>query len=288
MANSPMIAIRLNSDSSLASHVHKFRALEGVFAEHEAIKREVSLLKLLVEDLKGSSNDEEDEEFATDDDHGRICTVVPPEPERVNEHDEGHAAHHEADGGDEGCEDEGEHCDPSRPRSASSKHTVIMQDLTGRLTAPSNELEAALELSTSLQAQHTAAHSTISALESKQAASVVEAPPPPPPTPAQPEAESLTDILTVEGQWSSVREEWTTEMERLSSAREERKSEVQSNKSNLGNTTGKFDAGLAKLALLQRQQGATSRFWFIGMGSKGFCGRLATAPSPISLSADSD
>jgi len=35
--------------TSLASHIDKMLALEGVFAEHDAIKREVGVLRMLVE-----------------------------------------------------------------------------------------------------------------------------------------------------------------------------------------------------------------------------------------------
>jgi hypothetical protein len=38
-----------DTQSSLANHVDKVRVLEGVFAEHDAIKREVNLLTELVE-----------------------------------------------------------------------------------------------------------------------------------------------------------------------------------------------------------------------------------------------
>ncbi|KZP05836.1 hypothetical protein FIBSPDRAFT_966948 [Athelia psychrophila] len=71
---------------------------------------------------------------------------------------------------------------------------------------------------------------------------------------------------TDEAQWSSAREEWATERERLSSTREE-----------------------WKLKAKARQQGATSGFWLIGGGgSKRFHGGPATAPGPRSLSTDSD
>lgn len=45
---------------------------------------------MLVEASKGSSTEEEDEEFAnkSDEDARSICTVVPHELERVNEEDE--------------------------------------------------------------------------------------------------------------------------------------------------------------------------------------------------------
>lgn len=285
-----------------------------------------------MEGAKGSSKDEEEEEFVNDDDDDArsVCTVMPHELERVDEEDEEQAAQQEADEGDEersrrrselgrprtpeptnlgmaSTEEDDESQDHARPRSTSPKPSLMMDDLTERLTTLSNQLEAALVLSTSLQAQHTAAQNTISALESKvnaleslvqstqQAAPpIVEAPPPPPVPAVVHETESLTDILaewkkTVEGQWSSVREEWATERERLASAREEWESKVKAVESNLGNTAAKFDAGLATLALLQRQQGSTSGFGLSGAdGHKSFRGGLVTPPSPRSLSADSD
>ena len=59
---------------------------------------------------------------------------------------------------------------------------------------------------------------------------------------------------SVEGQWSSVLEEWATEREGLASAREEWESEVKNADTNLGTAAAKFDAGLASLAVVQRQQ----------------------------------
>lgn len=183
----------------------------------------------------------------------------------------------------------------------------MINDLTERLTTLSNQLEATVVLSTSLQAQHTTARNTISALESKVNAleslvqstqlavpPVIRAPPPPPVPAAVPENESLTDILskwkkTVEAQWSSVREEWATERERLASAREEWELKVKAVESNLGSTAAKFDAGLAALPLLQRQQGSKLRFGLSDAdGHKSFYGGLVTPPSPRSLSADSN
>lgn len=151
-----------------------------------------------------------------------------------------------------------------RPRLADEAETTT-EDTTERLTALSNQLETALELSSSLRKQHIATQGTISALESKPMAletlvknsqqpppPIIE--PPPPPLP-QPESKSLTEMLAewkraVEGQWSSVRKECATERERLASAREEWDSNVISVKSNLGNYAAKFDAGLATLASL--------------------------------------
>lgn len=59
----------------------------------------------------------------------------------------------------------------------------------------------------------------------------------------------------MEGQWSPVHEEraQATERERLASAGDEWETKVKTVESNLGNIAAKFDAGLATLALLQRQ-----------------------------------
>lgn len=60
------------------------------------------MLRSLVEDLKGSSKGEEDEEFANNDDTRSICTVVctvvPHELEHIEKE---HAEQQEADEGDE-------------------------------------------------------------------------------------------------------------------------------------------------------------------------------------------
>ncbi|KZP07373.1 hypothetical protein FIBSPDRAFT_902112 [Athelia psychrophila] len=210
----------------------------------------------------GSLKDEGVEDFAGGDDDARnICTLVPHELELVAEEDEEHAAQHEA-----------------------TKTAATLGLSTSPTTAhrrPKHHLYPRVK---------------INALESlvqttQQAPPVVEAPPLPAPTSAQPDNKSLTDIpakweKTDDGQWSSVREEWATERERLI---HKRKVEVKGlPKPSLGNTTAQFDAGLATMAPLQRQQGAASSLGSGGGGSKGFRGGLATAPSPRSLSADSD
>jgi hypothetical protein len=74
--------------SSLPTHVDKVHALETVFAEHDAIKREVGVLHQLVE-----KRDREHGDFGTaggtldDDDAGSIQTIVPLR-EQVEEEDE--------------------------------------------------------------------------------------------------------------------------------------------------------------------------------------------------------
>jgi len=146
---------------------------------------------------------------------------------------------------------------------SSGPQQSVIDELFQRLSTLSTQLESAIELSSSLQAQHAAAQSTISVLESKVSSleSLVQqsqAPPPPAAEPA-PHPDSLTQMLndwkkSVEGQWSSVREEWASERERLASAREEWESKVKSVETSLSTSAAQFDAGLANLAILQRQQ----------------------------------
>ena len=79
----------------MANHVDKVRALDDIFKEHEAIKREVAVLRQLVESQ--TTRREEDEEFShiDDDDPRSIGTVVPHELERVEEEDEDQLARQE-------------------------------------------------------------------------------------------------------------------------------------------------------------------------------------------------
>jgi hypothetical protein len=103
----------------------------------------------------------------------------------------------------------------------------------------SHQLESAIELPWSLQAQHAISilESKISSLESLVQQS--QASPLPAAEPAPPHADSLTKMLNwekiVEGQWSSIREEW--------------ESKVKSAEPNLSMTATKFDAGLTGLAV---------------------------------------
>jgi hypothetical protein len=264
----------------LPLRVDKVRVLETVFTEHDAIKRKVGVLRQLVE--KGGARDREDEEFGTaggtsDDDDARcIRTIVPHELERVEEEDEDQISKQEQQDEDE--ESRTRRVELGRPRTpepmslgmthdeediarSSSPRQSVIDELFQRLTSLSTQLESAIELSSSLQAQHAAAQSTISVLESKVSSLeslVQQSQAPPPPAPPHPDS-LITQMLedwkkSVEGQWSSVREEWASERERLASAREEWESKVKSVETNLSTTAAKFDAGLTSLAVLQRQQ----------------------------------
>lgn len=318
-----------DTQSSLATHVDKVRVLEGVFKEHEAIKREVSALRELVEHSRASSHsDHESAEGEGDDnDAHSITTVIPHELERVEEEDEEqlHFAEEESDDDRSrrraelgrprtpepsslGIIEDDESPRRNRERSSSPPGPTFapgVDELTAKLTTLSNQLESALLLSSSLQAQHTAAQSTISALEQKvsQLENLVRTsttePTPAPTSVSEGERESLTQMLTewkkgVEGQWTAVREEWASERERLALACEEWESKVKSVESNFGSASAKVDAGLASLALMQTQQRMTNgdAIGVVGFpGSRNMgkgSGGLVTPPSPRSLSADSN
>jgi predicted nucleic acid-binding Zn-ribbon protein len=357
-----------DTQSSLASHIDKIRALEGVLDEHEAMKREVNSLRELMEErkrevellrLQGSSglrhhedqqhDDQRDaEDLEIDDDDARsIRTILPHELERVDEEDEDQLAAEEEEEEDRrrrreelgrprtpeptcmGLTEEdyeiphtssimstADQRFPSPPlhsRDVDSRDSSVIDELTRRLSSLSDRLESALELSTNLQAQHAAAQSTISALESKvsalellvqttrgqvqaqmsaQEAAAREIAAQLPSQKQVQERESLTQMLnewkkSVEGQWSTVKEEWTQERERLSKAREEWENKVKVVETGLGFTAAKVDSALASLVTMQNFQ----YHRILGNGNvkhSAGSGGLVTPPSPRSLSSDSN
>lgn len=186
-------AIRIDTQTSLATHIDKVRWLETVFAEHNAIKHKVGVLHQLVE--KNTARDLEDEEFGAaggsglsdDDDARSIRTIGFHELERVEEEDEDQITKQEQQLQDE---DEGgrrrRRVELGRPRTpepmslgitysldeedmapSSSPRQSVIDEPFQRLATLSTQLESAIELSSSLQAQHATAQSTISVLESK-------------------------------------------------------------------------------------------------------------------------
>jgi hypothetical protein len=367
------------TQSSLSSHLEKIRALEGVLAEQEIMKREVKTLREMVEsrrreiemedthklhpeDLRGGFDPEDEGEpgHGDDDDDSRsINTVVPHELERVDEEDEEqlaeeerrHRDHEEAEREEEheALERERQHTDlesMGRPRTPEPIRMGLCDgnayDLRNRSTSSllnarrgprssplskiaaaepttndvyeqvmqlSIQVNAVMALTSTLEAQHTAAQSTIQALEGKvesleamlkatqeaqaqQARASSPSPPssPPPSAPAAIEAnqnhESLTEMLaewkkSVEGQWSSVQEEWKEERERLSKAREEWETKVR-----------QVDSGLEKMATLQsstialQQQHLQAHLNYANGDAVKHNG-LVTPPSPRSQSSDS-
>jgi hypothetical protein len=337
-----------NTQTSLAAHVERIRALEGVLAEHEAIKREVSALREMMEERRRAAegagsqdaNGSERSSGENDDDDARsINTIVPHELDRVDEEDEDQLAAEEEEeehrrqrreelGRPRTPEPTGlgmseEDYEPHQTRLLSAprrrslspesreKSPSVIDELTTRLSTLSDQLESALVLSSTLQAQHAAAQDTITALEGKVSAleSLVHA------TQAQTAAqglahdqtvreaaaaaaaaavaaipskddtrESFTQMLNewkkgVEGQWSSVQEEWTQERERLSRAREEWESKFKAVELGLGSAVAKVDAGLASINSSQTQRHLPN-----GDAKHG----LVTPPSPRSLSSDSN
>jgi len=186
-----------------------------------------------------------------------------------------------------------------------------------------NQVSALMALTSSLEAQHIAAQSTIAALENKvqaleatvkatettQLSKEVQTSPA---SSSQPslsaiaddaqERETLTTMVmewkkSIEGQWSNVREDWDKERERLSRAREQW--ELQSKS---------MDTGLEKLATLQsaataafqeQQQQRERERELEKERQRRHCAELvngdamkhiglATPPSPRSLSSDSN
>ena len=87
------------TQSMLASHIDKIRALEGALAEHEAMKREIGALREMMEERKrelevelgrdaSRQHEDEQENDDIDDDARSIHTIIPHELERVVEEDE--------------------------------------------------------------------------------------------------------------------------------------------------------------------------------------------------------
>jgi hypothetical protein len=60
-----------DTQTSLAAQIDKVRALDRFFTEHEAIKREIAVLRRLVESKTATTDErrrEEEEDFGHDDD----------------------------------------------------------------------------------------------------------------------------------------------------------------------------------------------------------------------------
>ncbi|KAH9940154.1 uncharacterized protein BXZ73DRAFT_99150 [Epithele typhae] len=211
-----------------------------------------------------------------------------------------------------------------RPTSPSPRASApaIPDELTDRLNALSKQLEMALELSRSLEAQHATAQSTISVLESKvaslenlvqdtqtqvqsqvevteqlvQAYESARAAPQEPTVPVaaveearKEERELLTSIFAewknnVKGKWSSVHEDWTEERERLWRARDEWESRMCAAEETVSTAVTKVDNGLMSLTSFQAHQ---QQKFMNGNAKPHSSGGIVTPPSPRSLSAES-
>ncbi|TCD64024.1 hypothetical protein EIP91_004658 [Steccherinum ochraceum] len=356
------------TQESLASHVEKIRTLEGMLAEHEAIKREVSSMRDMMEDRKREMEllrihsqspnhlrrshshveDHGDSDYISDDDDARsVGTITAHELERVEEEDEEQIAAEEEEeerrrrrdelrprtpeptgmGMTEDDEDHDEelqrdntHLHPSSmpPAPSTSSSAPLPDELIQRMTTLASQLESALELSRSLEAQHATAQSTISSLESKvtelesmvkvtqgqvqaqaeshqHLAETIEAklmdhgPPSDVDTERTQERESLKEMFTewkkgMEGQWGTVQEEWTDERDRMRRAKEEVEVRLRAIEDGVGTSVSKMETGLASLVALQAQ---LQRAQPNGSAKTRSSGGLVTPPSPRSLSAAS-
>ena len=358
-----------DTQSSLASHLDKVRALEGVLAEQEAMKREVRTLREMMEERRieregaeaahlvhqhthaadseeprggfDMEEDDEDREISdedSDDDAHSISTVVPHELERVEEEDEDQLAEEERRGREdhllEGEKQEEEDLlemeeeererrrddfglgrartpEPSRmgldyssllssaPRRAItpplSQQISSSEDVYDQVQKLSKQVTTVMALTTTLEAQHSAAQTTIQALESKVetlegmlkiAEEALKAK-----TVQEEEAkeiahhevqvkeeeekndkETLTQMLaewkkSVEGQWGHVQEEWKEERERLKKAREDWEAKL----------------GAALTAANTSADVGSSSSVLIGNGDVFRHNGLVTPPSPRSL-----
>ncbi|EPQ50380.1 hypothetical protein GLOTRDRAFT_118337 [Gloeophyllum trabeum ATCC 11539] len=319
------------TQSSIAGHVDKMRTLENMLAEHEAIKREINSLRELLEDRKqhqdGPSkhhdrDGRQERDYSYDDDDAAsvrsVDTIRGHELERVEEENEDQLQAEEDDeerrrrreelGRPRTPEPTGIHEDED-DEGVRRRSSGIPDNLTQRLTTLSNQLESALELSRSLQAQHVAAQSTIAALESKvgaletmiqttqaemqasrqaqeEARAAAEAARVPDEEHVR-ERESLTALLnewkkSVEGQWTGVQEEWHQERERLRKAREEFEVRTKAVEEKIASAVSRLDGGLAKLHFQASQNLPTNGDARVSPG-----GGLVTPPSPRSVSSDS-
>ena len=309
-----------DTQSSLASHLDKVRALEGVLAEQEAMKREVRTLREMMEERRierdgaetahlvhqhthaveseeprggfDMEEDDDDRDDDSDDDTHSISTVVPHELERVEEEDEDQLAEEERrereDHPLEGEKQEEEDLLESeeeererrredlvlgRPRTpepsrmgldyssllSSVPRRVITPPLSQQMSSSedvydqvqklSKQVTTVMALTTTLEAQHSAAQTTIQALENKvealegmlkiaeealkakivqeeEAKEIAHHEVQAKEEEEKNDKETLTQMLaewkkSVEGQWSHVQEEWKEERERLKKARED-------------------------------------------------------------------
>lgn len=365
-----------DTQSSLASHLDKVRALEGVLAEQEAMKREVRTLREMMEERRleregadtahlvhqhthaveleeprgGFDMEEDDEDRETsdddsDDDTHSVSTVVPHELERVEEEDEDQLAEEERRGREdhllEGEKQEEEDLleseeeererrredlglgrprtpEPSRlgldypsllsnvPRRASITPPLPQQlssseDVYDQVQKLSKQVTTVMALTTTLEAQHSAAQTTIQALESKvealegmlkiaeealraktvqeeEAKEIAHHEVQVKEEEEKTEKETLTQMLaewkkSVEGQWSHVKEEWKEERERLKKARED--------------WEAKLGAALTVAANASTDVVGSSSSLLIGNGDVFKHNGLVTPPSPRSQSSNS-
>ncbi|EIW77464.1 hypothetical protein CONPUDRAFT_139331 [Coniophora puteana RWD-64-598 SS2] len=201
----------------------------------------------------------------------------------------------------------------TRRRSNTGPSSKAIDDLMERLTALSTKLESAIEVNSELRAQHASAQTTIQQLESKvgslealvvntqervrmqeeererEREAAAKAPPPEPEPKEESERESLTALIsewkkTVEGQWSTVREEWTAERDRLAKARDEWEGKIRTLESGL---ELRISSSIATQVSSHLQNGHFLPHGDIKIGLNGtHGGGLVTPPSPVSVASN--
>ena len=301
------------TQSSLAGYADKFHLLDSLITEHGGFKHDIELIKEFMEERKRETQarDQHGEEFPSDDDDTRsVATVVPHELQRVDEEDEEAAAEHEdrrrssrevgRPRTPEPSLAEFDDDDHHRPKPRSH----IPEDIIHRLETLSSQLESALELSRSLQAQQASAQNTIQLLELKvtelqqlvqatqtkvedqheahraainEAIELVRVPE----QEREKERESLTEMINewkkgVEGKWTSVQEEWSVEKDRLRRARDEWELKTKTIED------GILARVESRLSVIQRDGHP-----FMNGSARPNGQGLVTPPSPRSLSSDS-
>ncbi|THH23256.1 hypothetical protein EUX98_g7920 [Antrodiella citrinella] len=311
-------------EGMLAEHESIKREVSSMRDMMEERKREMELLRIHSQSpnrLRRSHSHVEDhdegEYIPDDDDDARsVGTVVPHELERVDEEDEEQIAAEEEEeerrrrrdelgrprtpeptGMGMGInEDDEEHEDLHRdnthlhpsslpPATTNSASSAVPDELILRMTTLASQLESALELSRSLEAQHATAQSTISSLETKVAEleSLVKSTQTqvqvqtesqqalaeaidtklhehliPPRFDDERERETLKEMFIewkkgVEGQWSTVQEEWSEERDRMRRAKEEVDVRLRTIEDGVGSSVSKVETGMATLVALQAQ-----------------------------------
>ena len=308
------------TQASLSSHVDKVRTLESLLSDHENIKRDVLHLRELIEEQRQHErlvaqrvremHDEDDDE----DDRRSVHTIVPHELESVPEEDETEleeseeerSARREELGRPRTPEPSslGMHDDDyEHRRSAPAQPPGIPDEISRRLAFLSDQLESALEVTRSLQEQHSAAQQTIEALDSKvkqleehiRTSQLVEV------TwkdnftrevTVREETQQATMgsmfaefRKTIEDRWESVKQDWVAERERMETSRNDWEGRVRGIEEGMTTASSKFETGLTGLA---SQLAGIKQNGFIPLHNK-HTGGLVTPPSPRSLSdADSD
>ena len=250
--------------------------------------------------------------MSTDDDDARsVTTVVPHELRRLDEEDEEAAAEHEDHRRSNSKVSQPRTPEPSLAEFDEDDHhrskprSHVPEDIIHRLETLSGQLESALELSRSLQAQQVTAQNTIHLLERKvtelqqlvQAtqtkvddqqeahhAAIKEAIESAciPEHEREKERESLTEMINewkrgVEGKWSSVQEEWSVKRDRLRRARDEWELETKTTED------GILSRVESRLSVIRQRDGHP----FMNGSTKPNRQGLVTPPSPCSLSSDS-